>query len=70
VNQTNETGWRQAQTRTFPSQDSEALIETIANLTAAAKHRDIESPWVRSQQREPTMNALQAQFVNVASAGD
>ena len=50
--------------------DFEGLIEAIANVTAAARGREVESRWVGNQQREPAMNARSAQFFSVASAGD
>jgi len=50
--------------------DFEGLIETIANLTAAARDGEVESRWVGSQQREPATSAFSTQFFSVASAGD
>jgi DNA-binding response OmpR family regulator len=50
--------------------DFEGLIEAIANLTADARDREVESRWVGSQQREPATSELSSQFFSVASAGD
>jgi len=50
--------------------DFEGLIEAIANVTAEAKGREVESRGVGSQQRDAATNSLSAQFFSVASAGD
>jgi len=50
--------------------DFEGLIEAIANVTAEARGREVESRWAGSQQREPATNSLPAQFFSLASPGD